>query len=302
MFVADEDRDRMREQELEEFVETEQADGSAPVEMTEQRESAERAGTMEQALARTERDADAALKAADRVVKGLRQLKHAAEHGEVRRLRGSADALQQSIVALQQEVAHAAGSWNFDEESYMRDGRYARELLDRARAANLQMTEQDDRLYAYPMLITIDPARRAVLVDRKPERRIRPSIVVERLRARQQEPERFKPARFLEALYTGYGAARALAGRDEGAVIRLVAIYELLTMMPGASSEYSLAEFTRDVHLLDISGETTTKNGAVMTFDASTGTRSGRGVLSIVTRNGAEKRYYGVSFANPNRD
>jgi hypothetical protein len=258
-----------------------------------------RAESIEQALADAEREADVALRAANRLLKGLRQLKHAAQQGDVRKLRGGAEALRQSIGALQQAVDVAARSWTFDEEGYLRDGRYLQELLSRARDAGLQVTEQDERLYAYPLLITADANRRAVMIDRKPERHIRPSTLVEILRARQQQPPRFKPARFIEALHTAYAAARAMAGRDEGAMIRLVDVYAMLTIMPGSSSDYALAEFTRDVHLLDVSGENSTRSGAVVTFDASTATRGGRGVLSIVTKNGAEKRYYGVSFATP---
>lgn len=304
----------MQEQELEQASVVEDAGVTAPEEAieepvptmewadTRQAGGAEQANGIEQALERAERDADAALKAANRLLKGLRQLKHAAQQGDVRRLRGGADTLRQSIDTLQQAVDVAANSWAFDEESYLRDGGYAAELLRRARAANLQITEQDDRLYAYPLLITMDPGRRAVLIDRKPERHIRPSALVENVRARQQQPPRFKPARFIEALYTAYSAARAMSGRDEGAMIRLTDVYAMLTIMPGSSSDYSRAEFTRDVHLLDISGENTTRRGAVVTFDASTGTRGGQGVLSIVTRNGAEKRYYGVSFTSPPKE
>lgn len=255
--------------------------------------------SFEQALAKTEGDADIALRAAERVVKGLRQLKQAAQQGEIRKLRSTCDTLLQSISVLDQGVSNAVTGWEMDDEAYLRDGAYSRELLAQARAQGVQISEQDDRLYCYPMLITIDSARRAVRIDRSPERRLRPSVLVALLRERQKQPPRFKPAAFLESLYGAYAAARGQSGRGEGAVIQLVEIYRLLTLLPDQAKEYGLLEFTRDVHLLDISGTTVTRSGASVSFDASTGTKSSRGVLSIVTRNGAEKRYYGISFSAP---
>ncbi|HWE62918.1 MAG TPA: hypothetical protein VHB98_14485 [Chloroflexota bacterium] len=258
--------------------------------------------SLEHALDETERAADSALKAAEKVVGNLRQLKHAAQQGEVRKLHGSNDALRQSFETLEQEVANAADSWQFDEEGYLRGGAYAQELLQQATAQGVQMVEQDDRLYCYPMLITVDPGRRAVSIDRRPERRLRPSVLVNLLRERQKRPPRFKPADFLESLYAAYTAARKQIGRDEGAVITLLDIYTLLTMLPDQRKEYARPEFTRDVHLLDISGVNTTRNGVTVSFDASTGTKSGRGVLATVTENGTEKRYYGISFSKSQGD
>jgi hypothetical protein len=74
-------------------------------------------------------------------------------------------------------------------------------------------------------------------------------------------------------------------------------LYGLLTLMPGATREYSRQEFVRDVYLLDQSGETTTRDGKRIEFHASTGTKLARGAMSIITPDGREKRYYAISFA-----
>jgi hypothetical protein len=149
------------------------------------------------------------------------------------------------------------------------------------------------------MLISVAPAERAVRIDKKPERSIRPSVLVALLRARQGQQPRFKPAAFLDSLHAAYAIAidRKSRHRHSASVVSLRELHEMLTMMPGAARDYSLAEFTRDIYLLDQSGELTTKNGATMEFHASTGTKSERGTLSIVTQTGAEKRYFGVSFS-----
>lgn len=141
------------------------------------------------------------------------------------------------------------------------------------------------------------PAERALLIDKKRERRLRPSVLVGLLRDRQKRPARFKPGDFLASLATAYEVAvRAKPERSAGSVVPLGELYELLTMLPGQGREYGRQEFARDIYLLDESGETTTKGGARIEFHAGSGARTPRGALAIVTREGAEKRYHGVAF------
>ncbi len=103
----------------------------------------------------------------------------------------------------------------------------------------------------------------------------------------------------MEALFRAY---RALVGRhgstalQRGPVERLVQVYELLTLLPGQSREYSRQEFARDIYLLDRSGVTTTRDSFVVSFPASTGTRSASGVITAITETGQERRYWGIVF------
>jgi hypothetical protein len=55
-------------------------------------------------------------------------------------------------------------------------------------------------------------------------------------------------------------------------------------------------DFSRDVYLLDKSGVPMTKDGARVSFPASTGTRTPHASLSVVTETGEQVRYYGISF------
>ncbi|HVA89788.1 MAG TPA: hypothetical protein VNL71_08080 [Chloroflexota bacterium] len=259
----------------------------------------EQALSLETALAGAEREAETVLKAAAKVTSALKTLQKAAKEGDLRKLRAAPDTIRQQMAVLDQEVARVEESWNFDEESYLRDGRFTQELLRMAGARGLNLSEQDDRLYSYPVLLSIAAADRSVKIDRKTERRIRPSYLIHVLRERQRLPARFKAADFLESLLIAYEALvdRASKQRHFGSVAPLKEIYDLFTMTPGRSKEYALAEFTRDIYLVDISGVNTTRNGSVVEFSASTGAKSERGVLTIVTEAGAEKRYFGISFS-----
>ena len=39
-----------------------------------------------------------------------------------------------------------------------------------------------------------------------------------------------------------------------------------------------------------------TRRSDVISFEASTGTKSASGTIAVVTQNGQEKRYYGIAF------
>jgi hypothetical protein len=143
-------------------------------------------------------------------------------------------------------------------------------------------------------------AERTILIDRTRERRLRPSSVVARLRAMQDRPPRFRPDAFMESLFKAYRALlqqrHGSSWPDNAPVERLVRIYELLTLLPGQAREYSSHEFARDIYLLDRSGITETRDGFVVSFPASTGTRSASAVITAIAENGQERRYWGITF------
>jgi hypothetical protein len=77
--------------------------------------------------------------------------------------------------------------------------------------------------------------------------------------------------------------------------VKLVDVYRVLTIMPGARREYDKQEFARDLYLLDQSGLTETRDGRRLHLPASALTR-GSGVLVTVTRSGQQKVYAGISL------
>lgn len=255
--------------------------------------------SLEKALARTETDADVALKTATAAVSSLKKFRTAAQTGNLRELRKSIDTAEQAITALRQQFTNAKEGWNFDEETYLSNKGFISEILDSAGQIDLKIFEQDDRLYCYPFLIRILPGERSVLIDKVRERRLRPAVLVKHLKDLQNKPSRFKPEAFLESLLSAYEIVVAPRGKElinTGIVIKLRDIYDLLTLLPGQSKEYSMYEFARDIYLLDQSRIIRTKKGLIVAFPASTGTKTNTGVITVITQEGSVKKYYGISF------
>ncbi len=255
--------------------------------------------SLEAALARAESDVDAALKAAATVASSLKTFRAAVHVGNLRDLGPAIAAAEQALTGLRQQFANAKEGWDLDEDAYFANGFFSRELLQTAQRMNVRIFEQDDRLYCYPALVRVLADERCVLIDKKRERRLRPSVLVDHLKDLQRRLPRFKPEAFLEALYSGYTTIVAKRGKDlfgQGIVVKLLDVYDLLTLLPGQAREYSRQEFARDIYLLDRSGVTATKRGYVVSLPASTGTRSPGSTVRVITEQGEEKIYYGISF------
>ena len=264
--------------------------------MSKSRDASQR---LESALQQTEADADASLKSAAATSRSLKRLRAVVHDGNLREMGSALAAVEQSVEALQQQVALTLHGWDFDEAGYFNSGAYTDELLATAARMQLAIYEQDDRLYCYPSLLRVLAAERTILIDRTRERRLRPSVVVAHLRTLHDRAPRFKPDAFLEALFKAYRAlvSRHPSGKQEpGPVERLARVYELLTLLPGQAREYSSHEFARDIYLLDRSGLMKTRDGFVVSFPASTGTKSASGVITAITENGQERRYWGIAF------
>ena len=181
------------------------------------------------------------------------------------------------------------------DRAYLGSGAFANELLQLGRSRGLALQEQDDRLVSYPSLIRVLPNDAAIEIDRKRQRGIRPSVVIEALRATQGRSPRFRAEAFIEALARAYELVRSSQGKERGATVKLIDVYSVLTVLPGQSAAYSQQEFARDIYLLDESGLDRTKDGSRMTLPASSGARTSS-TLATVMRNGELKIYYGVEF------
>lgn len=253
---------------------------------------------LEKSLAKTESDAEITLKAATVVVNSLKRVRVAAQVGNLRELRKAIEVSEQAIVILRQQFANTKEGWDFNEDSYLSSSAYSAEILQLAKQMSVKIFEQDDRLYCYPFLIRILPNECSILIDKTREKRLRPSVLVNHLKSLQNKPVRFKPETFLESLFSAY----TLVSTDRenhlfrvGAVVKLIEIYRVLTLLPG---QYSLQEFARDIYLLDQSGIVRTKKGFVVSFPASTGTKSASNTITVITKDGQEKKYYGIAFTS----
>ena len=135
-------------------------------------------GGLESALAATEERVDAALSAVASVMRELRRAKVSASRGQVRDLRRALEASVSRVEEVARVTADAAESFDVDEHEHLATGGYAKELLAEAAARDVAMFEADERLLCYPSLIKVLPADAAVEVDRRRERRLRPSVLV----------------------------------------------------------------------------------------------------------------------------
>jgi len=249
---------------------------------------------LEAALAAAQTNAEAMTKAAATVVRELKKARTSAVTGQVRDLRRALTQAESLAAELAEQVAEATSAYDIDEGEWLASGGYTKELLAAAADAGLSIFEEDGRLLCYPSLVRVLPADLAVEIDRRRERRLRPSVLVELLNTAQQAGPRFKPGPFLASLAAAYDLVVARQGKSGGAVVKLVDVYGVLTLLPGQARDYSKQEFARDLYLLDLSGATEA-GGRGLRWAASTGTKQA-GVLSTVAKSGQQQRYWGIAF------
>lgn len=253
-------------------------------------------GSFEETLAATERAVDSALKAAATATRELRRARTGAKNGQVRDLRRALDTAETAAAGLAEEARAARAGFDLNDQEQLASGAYTKEVLAAATAAGVAMSEEDERLLCYPSLVRVLPGDAAVEIDKKRERRLRPSVLVRLLAGAQGRAPRFKPEPFLDSVRAGYELVVARSGKKGDAVVRLVEVWAVLTLLPGQSRDYTKQEFARDLYLLDQSGVTgTSRNPRQLRWSASTGTK-GAGVLTTVARSGQQQRYWGISF------
>lgn len=253
-------------------------------------------GGLENALAATEEDAEAALAVAKRLQSVVAAARKAAARGDLRAMRRALSGAEDALADAAEAIGQLREGWSLSEEDEIQllaSGAYTQELIRRGKDAGLAIYDQDGVLSSYPSLVRMLPRQLAVSVDRKPNRHIRPSALVAHLSALQNSEPALSVERFAETLH---GAYRVIAP-EPGAMVRLFDIHSTLTLLPAAAREYGLQEFARDVYLLDRSGHATTRSGAQIRLSAgATSARDRRNLLVVVTREGVEKSYYGVEF------
>jgi hypothetical protein len=152
-------------------------------------------------------------------------------------------------------------------------------------------------LLCYPVIVRVDPGKRAVTIDRKPYREVRPSVLVAHLAALQAKPATARPEPFLEALHTAweYARHRGAAGRTPATDVRVNDLWAVLTVAPGSKKEYTKQAFGRDLYMLESSGVRETKSGMRVHFSRSTGTKEA-GAIVISGQGGDRIIYSSVGF------
>jgi hypothetical protein len=248
-------------------------------------------GSLEFALAVLETDAESTVRDLMSAVKAAKKAKSAASSGLMREVQQALDAAAELAAGAAASATELRRAWDFDAVGYFDSGAYAKELLAVAADAGVQAFELDDRILSYPSIVSLSPADVTVVIDKKKDRKVRPSVVAGHLAALQQRPPAFRAQPFIDTLAKAYDL---LAARP-GTTVKLAKLYDVLTLLPGASRDYTKPEFARDLYLLDQSGITTARDGRRMTLPASALTR-GAGLIHTVTRGGQVKVYAGISF------
>jgi len=257
-------------------------------------------GTLEDALTEVEKAADASLKASQSVQSSLRKAKAAAKSGALRDLDRALAASSAAASEFARAIESCKAAWTFDAARHFASGGYKAELLQAAAEAGLQLSDRDGRIACYPMLLRIAPKELAVIIDRKPERKVRPSALVRLLAERQKQPAKMNVAALLETIASAYmllapGLDRSWTPRTpgDGPSVPLIGIHEVLTLMPAMARDYPLAEFARDLHVLDRNPGTRTKDGRSFRLEGSTGAKTARR-LTTVDEHGAERVYVAI--------
>ena len=251
--------------------------------------------SLESSLSALERDADAAIRSLTAALKDAKKVKAAAAAGQLRELRQALSTTAQLAADAAGTARDLQGSWTFDEEQHFASGAFTKELLALAADEGVAVFESDERLLSYPAIVLISASDTTVVIDKKKEKRVRPTVLVRTLKALQSRPPKFKAEAFLEALASAYDHVAAKRDLRAGATVKLVDIYGVLTLLPGSGRDYTKQEFARDLYLLDQSGVTTTKDARTLSLPASALTR-GSGVLTTVARSGQEKVYAGMAL------
>ena len=259
--------------------------------------------SFELAFSDTERAATSTLQSATDLVKLAKQLQKASKEGNIAAIKRVQNKFNADLDALRQAVANAVQSWPFqdaEEEQYL-NSQYAAELRSMASKLGLEIHERDGRLISHPSMVRILPSDRAVRIDKKQISTIRPSHLAGLLLDNQKKRSRYQSGAFLESLYRVYSDIVREESPDRlmkagGRVVPLDRIYRLLTSLPGSSREYDRTDFARDLYNLDSSELKKTRSGAIVSFHASTATRSTRGLFSFVGPDGQDVQYYGVRF------
>lgn len=251
--------------------------------------------TFEESFADTERAASALEKSSSALLSAAKQLEKAAALGEIGALRRASERLSALLDTVSQDVLNARSAWPFGlgaEEEYLRN-EFEGEFAEAARHAGLKILRVDQSLAVFPSVVRILPAERGARIDGRKIQTLRPSKLIDILKAKQSKRPKFSSDRFLEAVY---GAYHLLVGGDRlGDVVALAKVYQALTLLPGTSYDYEQSDFSRDLFLLDRSGLTVTKSGARLALPASTGTKGGKG-YSFASPDGEIVTFYGVRF------
>lgn len=232
-----------------------------------------------------------------KVVAAVQRLQKSVANGNVRdleKLRVQARSMQESARLYAENIAPLT----FDAAAYLTpEGAFIPELQAAAARAGVTLSVRDGLIFCYPVLLQMEPDLSAIRIEKRLEPNIRPEVLATQLKKMQSREPKSRPERFLEALFDAYELVRARRRLDAYIDIPLTQLYQVLTLLPGADTDYTILDFTRDIYFLDLSGLNVTKKGFLMDLTASTVSRERSAkILKFVTRDGYEKEFAAIKF------
>jgi len=258
--------------------------------------------SFEESFSALEHAAANVVRTAKRLMACALALKRAAATGNLTAVGRSREGLARQLDQLREEVEVAETCWPFqahEEEEYLTT-EYEAELERVARTRHLSVQHVDGRLLIFPSIIRVVPKDRVVRVDAKRLRTLRPSVLVEHLAKKQAASAVHRPGMFIELVRRAY---LTLTGPDnDGQRKPLRQIYEILTLLPLARSQYEESDFVRDLYNLDRSQVRRTRDGrALRLIPPSTAAKEQKG-YTFYSPDGEQVDYYAVAFLENSHD
>ena len=256
---------------------------------------------LEQQFQELERVALALQKTAGAISTAGKALLKAAKDGDSGAVERALDRVRANVtaaVAESQQGSEAMQLRGERLESYLAT-EYRTELMEYAKQHGIAMREVLGLLSAYPTTIRVAPKDHALVVDGKRSLVLRPSAVVSLVKKNRDRSAATPGEKFIETLYSAY---QLICGPEGlGQPQALARLYEVLTLLPGVSGQYTEAAFVRDVSTLNFEGPHHTRSGARLSLPASTATKTQRGVFTAVGPDGEVAQYVGVQFTEANK-
>ncbi|MEI7832538.1 MAG: hypothetical protein WCJ56_05015 [bacterium] len=247
-----------------------------------------------------QQEVDLLVKQAKNALAAAQKLQKAVATGMLRDIEGLRTAAVKQAGTLA-ESATACPEFEFDTAEYLgEEGDFLPELQQAAEDAGVSLKVSEGVVFCYPVLLRREAAMAAVRIDKRLVYQLRPELLTAELKKLQSKPPRTNPARFIESLFAAYELARAERGLTDYIPVPLTALYDVLTILPGISKDFTLLDFIREIYFLDSGDLKTTRKGYNISFTNSTGTRmKAAKIYKFVTRDGLEQQYAEIKFTPP---
>jgi hypothetical protein len=255
--------------------------------------------SFESALGAVESAASNAESAAKNLTRAYAELKRAAAIGDLGAMRKAKDSIERRLEQVRTESLLAAEAWPlsaYQDEEYLRSS-FEPELAELANARRLTVQRVDGRLIVGSSIIRVLPERLLVSIDSKPLKKFRPSVVIRLIESKGAGKPLHAPQSFIEILRRTYGDL--IGPGDHGRAKTLRQIWESLTRLPAIRKQYGLPDFVKDLHFLNVSGITQSKDGSAIRFiGPSTASKDGKGLV-FYSPAGERFDYYAIEFGRP---